>query len=177
MTELRRDLLLHPIRIRIVQALTRTPMTPLELKERLGDVAQATLYRHLHQLEEGGLLEVVGEQRVRGVVERTYGVVTSAVRLGMSDLQDATVGDHFRYFATFLGALLADYTSYLETSDLDLEADRVGFRQVPVWLSDDEFDSMLEEMRQPLLNRLDNQPAPGRRRRLVTTIVMPDDRT
>lgn len=177
MTELRRDLLLHPIRIRIVQALTGTPMTPLELKERLGDVAQATLYRHLHQLEEGGLLEVVDEQRVRGVVERTYGVVASAVRLDMSDLHDATAGDHFRYFATFLGALLTDYTSYLETSDLDLEADRVGFRQVPVWLSDEEFDSMLEEMRRPLLERLDNRPAPGRRRRLVTTIVMPDDRT
>ena len=48
-----RDLLLHPVRLRIVQALVGSPMTPLHLKEQLGDVPQATLYRHLSQLFEG----------------------------------------------------------------------------------------------------------------------------
>ena len=171
-----RDLLLHPIRLRIVQALVGNPMTPLRLKEQLGDVAQATLYRHLNQLADGGLLEVVDERPARGGVERTYGVVASAVSLTAEELENATSDDHFRYFATFVGTLLADFATYLEASGLDLAADRVGYRQVPLWLTDDEFDVMVAKMTQAVQESLDNEPAPGRRRRLLSTIVMPDDR-
>jgi DNA-binding transcriptional ArsR family regulator len=170
------DLLLHPVRLRIVQALVGLSLTPLELKERLGDVAQATLYRHINQLVEGGLIEVVEERRVRGGVERTYTVVTEAVTLDQSDLGEATADDHFRYFATFVGTLLADFSAYLETSDLDLAADRVGYRQVPLWLGDEEFDELATELSRAIAARMSNQPGPGRRRRLVTSIVMPDDR-
>ena len=171
-----RDLLLHPIRLRIVQALIGNPMTPLGLKAQLGDVAQATLYRHLNQLADSGLLEVVGERRVRGGVERTYGVITSAVSLTSEELATATADDHFRYFATFVGTLLIDFATYLETSNLDLAADRVGYRQVPVWLTDEEFDAVLAKMREPLQECFDNEPGRGRRRRLISTIVTPDNR-
>ncbi len=142
----------------------------------LGDVAQATLYRHLKQLHQGGLVEVVDERQVRGGVERTYRVVSEAVSLGVEDLADADADDHFRYLATFLGTLLTDYSRYLESGPVDLEADRVGYRQIPLWLSDDELDELLDEFRMSLRTRLDLQPHPSRRRRLVNTIVMPDDR-
>ncbi len=170
------DLLLHPLRLRIVQALVGRPMTAAELKEHLGDVAPATLYRHINQLQAGGLLAVTGETPVRGVVERTYGVVPEAVSLGPDDLGGATADDHFRYFGTFVATLLADFAAYLEEADLDLAADRVGYRQVPLWLTDHEFDEMVEEMGRAVQARLDNEPSAGRRRRLLTTIVMPDDR-
>lgn len=171
-----RDLLLHPIRLRIVQALVGEPLTPLQLKERLGDVPQASLYRHLNQLADGGLLEVVEQRQVRGSVERTYGVVTSAVALDGEDLASATADDHFRYFATFVGTLLADFAAYLASGEPALGADRVGYRQVALWLTDDELDAMIETMSRAVEERIGNGPAPGRRRRLLTTIVLPDDR-
>ncbi len=171
-----RDLLLHPIRLRIVQALVGDPMTPLELKDRLGDVPQATLYRHLKQLADGGLLEVVAERPIRGGVERTYGVVTASVALGDDELESATNDDHFRYFATFVGTLLADYAAYLESGPAALSADRVGYRQVPLWLTDEEFDDLVATMAAAVQEHVDNPPAPGRRRRLLSTIVVPDDR-
>jgi DNA-binding transcriptional ArsR family regulator len=175
LTERSRDLLLHPVRLRIVQALVKQPMTASGLKEVLGDVAQATLYRHIKALENGGMLDIVAERQVRGTVERTYRVVESAVALSAEDLADAGNDDHFRYFATFVGTLLADYSSYLETDTIDLAADRVGYRQIPLWLSDDELDDFTTELRALLQERLDNQPSPQRRRRLLTTIIMPDD--
>jgi len=168
-----RDLLLHPIRLRIVQALLGRPMTPLLLKEYLGDVAQATLYRHLNQLADSGLLEVVEERRVRGGVERTYGVVDSAASLSGADLETATEEDHLRYFVTFVGTLLADFASYLDASELDLAADRAGYRQAPLWLTDEEVDAMVAKMSLAVQEHLSNEPAPGRRRRLLTTIMMP----
>ena len=175
MTELTRDLLLHPTRLRIVQALVGRRLTTLELKAELSDIAQATLYRQIDQLVNGGLIEVVEERRVQGGVERTYSVVESAASIGADDLVGATADDHLRYFVTFLAALLNDYASYLEASDLDLVADRVGYRQVPLWLTDAEFDDMTAEMSKSVHARTDNQPNPDRRRRLVTSIVMPGD--
>lgn len=171
-----RDLLLHPIRLRIVQALVGRPMKPLELLDHLGDVPQASLYRHIKQLESGGVLEVIDERPVRGGVERTYAVVEAAVQLGADDLAGTTAEDHLRYFSTFLGALMADFAAYLERSDVDLATDRVGYRQVPLWLSDDEFDELASEMGEAVRRRLGNGPDAQRRRRLLTTIVMPDDR-
>lgn len=172
-----RDLLLHPIRLRIVQALVGAPMTPLQLKDRLGDVPQATLYRHIKQLADGGLLEVVGERPIRGGVERTYGVVTASVALGQTELESATADDHFRYFATFVGTMLADFAAYLDADELDLSRDRVGYRQVPLWLTDEEFDTLVARMSTAVQEQVDNPPTQGRRRRLLSTIVMPDDRT
>jgi len=42
-----------------------------------------------------------------------------------------------------------------------------------MYLSDEEFQDFLRDLRQVLLARLANQPAPGRTRRLLSTIVMP----
>lgn len=171
-----RDLLLHPIRLRIVQALIGSPMTPLRLKEVLGDVPQATLYRHVNQLHDGGLLEVVDEHPVRGGVERTYGVVAEAVALGKSEYEDATTEDHLRYFTTFLGTLIDAFGAYLNDGEADFAADGVGYRQVPLWLTDEEFAGIAAALREAIRPALDNAPTPERRRRLVTTIVMPDVR-
>lgn len=175
MGDQRADLLLHPVRLRIVQTLVGQPMTAGEVKDLLGDVAQATLYRHLKLLHEGGMLEVIDERQVRGGVERTYQVVTEAVSLGSADLTSADADDHFRYFATFVGTLLNSYAGYLRNGTPDLEADRVGFRQVPLWLSDRELDELIEELSAAIQSRLENKAATGRRRRLITSVVMPDD--
>ena len=55
------DLLLHPVRLRIVQAfLGDRALTTAELGTELPDVPPASLYRHVGVLVEGGVLAVVG---------------------------------------------------------------------------------------------------------------------
>lgn len=67
------DLLLHPIRLRIIQAfLGDRALTTTELRAELPDVAPATLYRQVARLVGAGVLGVVAERRVRGATERTY---------------------------------------------------------------------------------------------------------
>ena len=67
------ELLLHPVRLRIVQAfLGEGELTTADLRARLTDVSPATLYRQVATLAAGGVLEVAAERRVRGAVERTY---------------------------------------------------------------------------------------------------------
>ena len=67
------DVLLHPIRLRIVRAfLGDAELTARDVAEKLDDVPQATLYRHLKHLADAGALIVISETPVRGAMERTY---------------------------------------------------------------------------------------------------------
>ena len=76
------DLLLHPVRLRIVQAfLGDRALTTGELHAELDDVPTASLYRHVAHLVDAGVLSVVAERRVRGAVERTYVMRAAAARL------------------------------------------------------------------------------------------------
>ncbi len=170
------DLLVHPVRLRVVRALLREPTTAGELQQVLGDVPQATLYRHLAALEEGGIIEVVERRQARGGVERTFAVVDGAARLGAEDLEGATADDHLRWFTTFVGTLLTDFAAYLDSDDVDLAADRVGYHQVPLWLRDDELDAFTEELRALVDRHRGNDPDGTRRRRILTTVLLPDDR-
>src|SRR3954468_17525958 len=65
--------LLHPVRLRIVHALSAAgALTIAQMCARMPEVPKITMYRQVAQLTDGGFLEVDGEQRVRGAVERRY---------------------------------------------------------------------------------------------------------
>ena len=65
------DLLLHPVRLLIVQAFLGDRGQTSELSSELADIPPASLYRHVARLVDAGVLAVVAERRVRGAVERT----------------------------------------------------------------------------------------------------------
>src|SRR5688572_10686821 len=72
------DLILHPVRLRILMALAGNDMTTQELTRLVGDVPASSIYRHVNRLIAGGLIEVVAERQVRGTVEKTLRATTSA---------------------------------------------------------------------------------------------------
>lgn len=67
------DLLLHPVWLRITHAMSGgRAHTTADLCARLPDVPRTTVYRHVALLADAGVLEVAGEHRVHGAVERHY---------------------------------------------------------------------------------------------------------
>ena len=171
----RADLILHPVRMRLLVALARRQLTAAQLSELLPDVPQATLYHHLGILTRAGLLRVVSERPVRGTVEKLYALADDNALLSPADLAHASREDHLRYFTIFVATLLADFARYLQQdAPVDLLADGVGYHETPFYLSDDEFAQAAAAVNQALLPFLGNQPAPRRRRRLFATIVFPD---
>ena len=171
------DLLLHPVRLRIVQAfLGDRTLTTADLRSELPDVPTATLYRHVGVLTEAGVLAVVGERRVRGAAERSYRLVTEAASVGAADAAAMSVDEHRRAFATFVAALLADFDRYADAAagpGLDPAADGVGYRQVALWLDDEEFTGLVTELRAVLAARLGLEPDGVRRRRIVSQVFLP----
>jgi len=164
------ELLLHPVRLRIVHALAggRT-VTTAELCARLPDVSQATVYRHVALLTEAGIIEVAGEQRVRGFVERSYRLRRDRAVI---DASKATVDDHRRAFATAAAVLLAEFGSYLD-GDPDPVSDQVGYRQHTVWLTAEERARLIEGMRAAILPVIGNRPEEGREAYLLSPILFP----
>ncbi|WP_412537741.1 helix-turn-helix domain-containing protein [Longispora sp. K20-0274] len=168
--------LLHPIRLRVVHAFAgdRT-LTTSDLGERLPDVPKTTLYRHVGILATAGLLEVTGEQRVHGAVERTYRLNRARTRISAQDAAAMTPDDHRQGFAAAVAALLADFNAYLDRPDADPTADSVGYVQVPLWLSQDELAVMVEQVRAVLAAQVDNAPRSDRRLYLLSPILFPID--
>jgi hypothetical protein len=168
------NLLLHPVRLRVVHALSGgQTLTTAQLCGRLPDVSKVTVYRHVALLAEGGFLEVAGEQRVRGAVERSYRLRQDRPVIGAGEAGTMTLEDHRRGFAAAMAVLIAEFSAYLDREGADPVADAVSYRQGIVWLSPDELAEMTGEMAKALRDRVGNEPAPGRLPYLLSPILFP----
>jgi DNA-binding transcriptional ArsR family regulator len=168
------ELLLHPVRLRIVQEfLGRGELTTAVLRAALPDVSAATLYRHITVLLEAGVLAVTEERKVRGAVERTLVLHVAAANVTAEDAATMSAEQHRAAFMTFVAGLLGDFDRYLDAGDIDLGRDLVGYRQAAVHLSEAETREFLADLRGVIEPRLRHAPAPGRTRRMVTSILMP----
>src|SRR6478735_9398769 len=168
------DLLLHPIRLRVIQALAGgRKRSSGELAAELDDVPTASLYRHIKTLADAGLLAVVEERPARGTPQRVYALVEGAGSLSPEDLAQASAEDHIRYFTVFLAGLLDSFGRYVNDGDPDFVRDGVGYRQVPLELSDQEFAELAGRLNAAIAPVLQNRPGEGRTRRMLTTVVMP----
>lgn len=167
-------LLLHPVRLRIVQQfLGRGELTTGRLRELMPDVPAATLYRHVNALAAGHVLQVVGEAKVRGASERTYAIDLAEADLDGMQAARMDADAHQRAFTTFVAGLLGDFDRYLASGSPDLARDLVGYRQVALHLSDEEMGDLLADLRDVLEAYASLPSAPGRTRRILTTVVMP----
>jgi hypothetical protein len=172
------DLLLHPVRLRIVRAfLGDRALTTSALSGELADVPPASLYRHVARLADAGVLAVVAERRVRGAVERTYVLRLSAATVGLDQVAAMSREEHRQAFLAFAAGLLGDFDRYLARDDIDLLRDGVRYSLAALWLDDAEYAEMLRELVRVLQPRLANPPSGGRKRRILGTVLMPGSDT
>src|SRR4029079_18689449 len=104
------ELLLHPVRLRIVHAMSGgRNINTSQLLARMPDVSKATMYRQVSLLVEGGILAVEGEQRVVGVVERRYRLNQPRLVIDPDTAAMASLEDYRRAFAVAMAALLGEF--------------------------------------------------------------------
>ena len=84
-----------------------------------------------------------------------------------------TLEDHRRGFAAAMAALVAEFNTYLDQGHADPTADRVGYRQIPLWLSPEEQAELIGQIHTILVSIMDNQPGSGRRLHLLSPILFP----
>jgi hypothetical protein len=170
------DLLLHPVRLRIVQAfLGDRALTTTQLRTELPDVPAGSLYRHVAKLVGGGVLDVVSERRVRGAVERTYVLRTSRARLSVDEIAAMSRDEHRRAFLAFIAGLIGDMDRYLARESIDPLRDGASYNLAAMWLDDAELAELARELYIVLQPRIANQPTARRTRRILATVLLPAD--
>jgi DNA-binding transcriptional ArsR family regulator len=167
-------LLVHPVRLRIVFAMSggRTRTTS-DLCAHLPDVPKTTLYRHVGLLADAGVLEVAGEERVHGAVERHYRLRQDRAVVDADVAASMSLDDHRRAFAAGMAAVLAEFNAYLDRDGADPTVDQVGYRQGVLWLSPEELTKLVDGLRSVIRTVVDNEPTPDRNPHLVTAIFFP----
>ena len=162
------DLLLHPVRLRIMHAMSGgRVLTTSDLCARLPDVPKTSVYRHVGLLAEAG---------VHGAVERRYRLHRARAVIDEETAASMTLDDHRQAFAAAMATLLAEFNTYLDQEHADPFADSVGYIQVPLWLSEDELAGLIDEVRSALVARRDNEATPDRSPYLASPILFPLER-
>jgi Helix-turn-helix domain len=168
------DLLLHPVRLRIVKAfLGDRALTTSQLAAELDDVPSGSLYRHVALLTKAGVLQVVAERRVRGAVERTYTLRLFAARIDPAEVKAMSAEEHGQAFMAYVAGMLADADRYLASDAPDPIRDGADYQVGALWLTDAEFAELLRDLTNVFRPRLAKPPGKGRRRRMVYTVFLP----
>jgi DNA-binding transcriptional ArsR family regulator len=140
------ELIIHPLRLRIIEAVQGREVTTQQIARLLPEVPQASLYRHIKMLVDGGILDVTGERRVNGIVERTYAVRKGSSRFSREEFAAISPVDHSRYFAVFLGTLASRMDHYLQQQEYDIIGEGMTYFQAVVNLTDEESQALRLEL-------------------------------
>jgi len=168
------DLLLHPVRLRIVKAfLGDRALTTKQLAAELPDVPAGSVYRHVARLADAGVLQVVAERRVRATTERTYALRLYAAQLQPDEIAAMTLDQHVNAFLAYVAGLLGDFDRYIATEPEHPGDDGAGYRVAAMWLTDAEFADYIRDFAAITQPRLANAPRAGRRRRMLYTVLLP----
>jgi hypothetical protein len=168
------ELVIHPVRLRIIEAVQRQTLTTRQLAARLPDVPQATLYRQIKRLLEGEVLAVAGERLVNGIVEKAYSLREEAGHLSREEFAAIPPEDHTRYFSFFLGALMTRMDRYLQQETYDTTAEGMTYFQVAMHLTDEEARQFRLDLLEFVGRAGAAEPGPGRRRRVLGAAFIPD---
>lgn len=173
MEKTKASLITHPIRARLILAIMGRELTTQQLATLLPDIPRTSLYRQIRELTEAGVFTVVSETAIRGTVEKTYALSQSAVTLGNKEVREAGHEEYVRLASSYLGGMLDVYNAYLARQE-DNFAENILLRVGSVNLTDEEFQYFRKQLVDLLDGLRDTPPAPGRRRRVIGLLGVPD---
>lgn len=163
------QVLLNPIRMRIIQYLAiHDSVTVGELISIMTDVPRTTLYRHINILVGSDILSVVGENRIRGTVEKVYSLNVLAVS-SENTIQNAT-----RNAFGFLMKIYADFEKYFNNANANPGKERIFLNNVVLLMSDEEYDEFLSELQNFMAKHMEKEPSTKRKARSLSIISAPN---
>ncbi|MGG2052790.1 transcriptional regulator [Lysinibacillus pakistanensis] len=153
------EVLMHPVRMKILQALMHDKeegLSTLEMISIIKDVPQATLYRHIQILVDENIIKIVKERKVRSVTEKFYAVNEGAAKLSKEDWTKLTIKQKLNYVSYYQLALLSQYQNYLHSLDeKERLADLATFSFIDLTLTTDQFKNFENELNN-LINKYYN---------------------
>lgn len=171
------DLILHPVRFRILETISGESLTTQEVAGRLPDVPKSTIYRHLKRLLENDMIAVDETHQVRGVTEKTYRL-NQPLRLSVEEMADMSPDEHVQYFRTYALALVQGFSHYVRSAAVDNKVDMVahrsGYSEALVFATTAELDEAFTAINQALMALATNTPGENRHKHKFAIITHPE---
>ncbi|MCA9973789.1 MAG: helix-turn-helix domain-containing protein [Anaerolineales bacterium] len=171
------DLIMHPVRFRLLQTLADAELTTQELAQRLPDVPTSSIYRHLKLLLDGEMIAIADAQLVHGIQEKRYRLAQRPY-LHATDVAGMSAADHVRLFTTYVLSLLRDFGAYAHQAEqahgqVDMVRDHVGYTEALIHATPAELDALVQQLNAAILPLAQNPPGNGRRQHKFAIITHP----
>lgn len=144
------EIIMHPVRMKISQALMRNKengLTPLEMVKIIKDVPQATLYRHIQVLLDAGVIRIIKEKKVRSISEKYYTLNEEEARLTADDWKKSSSKEKLNYISYYQLSLMTQYQNYLtKLEEQGCSDDGSTFSLVELKLDDENFKKFQTEL-------------------------------
>lgn len=169
------NLILHPVRLRIIQTLVRRERNTQHIAEALPDIPVSSLYRHLRLLLESGYIEIASTRSVNGIEEKTYRTSeTKPPLLSDADFEGLTKDELAQAFSMLVGMILTSFQEYLDaTPEPEWRRDRLGCAEFTFFATPDEYNKLWASVWTTLADAEKSPAAPGRLRRKVAVASYP----
>lgn len=161
----------------MIQALhSYKEMTVQQLLEKLEDVPQATMYRHLKVLKDADVVEVVAAHKVRGTIENVYAVKRENITLSKQELHDASPEEHLQYFMSYQANLLKEMERFVgRHPQHDIRKKGLSYSQTTLHLSTDEMKQFSTELSELMERYLSLSPSEERQAHTFAMIFIPQN--
>ncbi len=167
------DIVLHPIRFRILMIASGRKVSAQQLLTALPEVPQASLYRQIARLVEAGILLGVEEPNARGAPEKYYTLPEQAADLSREEMAAASAEDHLRYFTSFMALMMSQFRAYQQRKTLNGVGGGTYWTEA-FYLSDAEYEHFVTALKSMEGLALSNDRRPDRRRRMLFAAIIPD---
>lgn len=133
-------ILSNPVRMQIMQYLQlHEEATTKQISEAISSIPAPTLYRHINALLKEEVLLVKEERKVRGSVERLL-IINKAV---FTEIENGNIADAAYQY---LMEIYSRFQKYSLKPVKDPRADKLSMRTRMLCLTDEEFDSFLQDI-------------------------------
>ncbi|MGM0829090.1 MAG: transcriptional regulator [Bacillota bacterium] len=170
------EILMHPVRIKICQALMRNRengLTPLEMVKTLNDVPQATLYRHLQTLVDSGIACVIKEKKVKSVSEKYYAINEEEAKIDGSEWKELSSKEKLDYISYYQLSLMTQYQNYLKKlGEQNSQEDGATFSVVELKIDEEHFIQFQNELNELMTKYYLTQSKGNKKEPPVRTIAI-----
>lgn len=161
------EILLHPIRIRIMHAIfSGGAHTVPEVHEKLPDLARKVVDEQISFMSDSGLVDVTGRDKFHVAISQR----------GFRHFHEAARGnpDNYRHrVSTALTVLAEEVGSYLDGEEKEIQEDALHVLQHPVWLSPAEVAELTIDLVRAVRKKLDSVPTNDRKPYFLSQMLFP----
>lgn len=173
MSKTEADLILHPVRYRILQTLVGRELNTQQIAEENPALPISSLYRHLKTLLDAGLVQVAETKLVKGIAEKVY-TVGDVPMVTEEEFTRYSKEEHQQFFAGYLSYLLRGFSDFIYArEEIDLKEERMGFTDAVFYASKEEMDLIGEFLMKQVESLKKNKPGKGRQRQMLSIITFP----